>query len=42
MKEKFDFTAEMNEAKTVKNNPHNVSILFSAMTILSAVFQPIK
>ena len=23
MKEKFDFTAEMNEAKTVKNNPHN-------------------
>lgn len=23
MKEKFDFTAEMNEATTVKNNPHN-------------------
>ncbi len=23
MKEKFDFTAEMNEAKTVKNNLHN-------------------
>lgn len=23
MKEKFDFTAEMNEAKTEKNNPHN-------------------
>ena len=23
MKEKFDFTAEMKEAKTVKNNPHN-------------------
>ena len=23
MREKFDFTAEMNEAKTVKSNPHN-------------------
>lgn len=23
MREKFDFTAEMNEAKTVRNNPHN-------------------
>ena len=23
MKKKFDFSAEMNEAKTVKSNPHN-------------------